>query len=98
MANQHVNVLIVGAGLSGIGAGYHLQSQCPGKSYAILEAREAIGGTWDLFRYATSTSRCLRSSGSPPVRRSLLTPWPTKRRAVRVISSNDNSEVWGRNL
>jgi len=44
-------VLIVGAGLSGIGAGYHLQSRCPEKSYAILEARDVIGGTWDLFRY-----------------------------------------------
>src|ERR1700749_1119566 len=51
MTNQHVDVLIVGAGLSGIGAGYHLQHNCPGKSYVILEGREAIGGTWDLFRY-----------------------------------------------
>jgi monooxygenase len=48
---EHVDVLIVGAGLSGVGAGYHLQAKCPDKSYAILEAREAIGGTWDLFRY-----------------------------------------------
>ena len=47
----HVDVLIIGAGLSGIGAGYHLQKNCPGKSYAILEGRDAIGGTWDLFRY-----------------------------------------------
>lgn len=44
-------VVIVGAGLSGIGAAYHLQNRLPGKSYAILEARDAIGGTWDLFRY-----------------------------------------------
>jgi cation diffusion facilitator CzcD-associated flavoprotein CzcO len=44
-------VLIVGAGLSGIGAGYHLQANCPERSYAILEARDCIGGTWDLFRY-----------------------------------------------
>jgi monooxygenase len=51
ITNQHVDVLIVGAGLSGIGAGYHLQHNCPGKSYVILEGREAIGGTWDLFRY-----------------------------------------------
>ena len=50
-AADHVDVLIVGAGLSGIGAAHHLQERCPGKSYAILEAREAIGGTWDLFRY-----------------------------------------------
>ncbi|HEY8295035.1 MAG TPA: NAD(P)/FAD-dependent oxidoreductase [Micrococcaceae bacterium] len=48
---EHRDVVIVGAGLSGIGAAYRLQSECPGKSYAILEAREAIGGTWDLFRY-----------------------------------------------
>ena len=53
MSNQreHVDVLIVGAGLSGVGAGVHLQRNCPGRSYAILESREAIGGTWDLFRY-----------------------------------------------
>jgi monooxygenase len=48
---NHVDVLIVGAGLSGIAAGYHLQASCPGKTYAILEARDSIGGTWDLFRY-----------------------------------------------
>ena len=48
---EQVDVLIVGAGLSGIGAAWHLQDRCPNKSYAILEAREAIGGTWDLFRY-----------------------------------------------
>ncbi|HEU5251900.1 MAG TPA: NAD(P)/FAD-dependent oxidoreductase [Solirubrobacterales bacterium] len=48
---EHVDVVIVGAGLSGVGAGVHLQRNCPGKSYAILESREAIGGTWDLFRY-----------------------------------------------
>jgi cation diffusion facilitator CzcD-associated flavoprotein CzcO len=48
---EHVDVLIVGAGISGIGAAYHLQDKCPGKTYAILEARERLGGTWDLFRY-----------------------------------------------
>ena len=48
---EHVDVLIVGAGLSGIGAACHLERRCPGRTYAILEAREAIGGTWDLFRY-----------------------------------------------
>jgi monooxygenase len=48
---EHVDVLIVGAGLSGIGAGCHLQADSPQKSYAILEARESIGGTWDLFKY-----------------------------------------------
>jgi monooxygenase len=48
---EHFDVLIVGAGLSGIGAGYRLQTECPRKSYAILESRNAMGGTWDLFRY-----------------------------------------------
>jgi cation diffusion facilitator CzcD-associated flavoprotein CzcO len=51
MSLEHFDVLIVGAGLSGIGAGCHLQAECPDKTYAILEARESIGGTWDLFRY-----------------------------------------------
>lgn len=49
--SEHFDVLIVGAGLSGVGAGYHLQTKCPGKSYVILEGRDCIGGTWDLFRY-----------------------------------------------
>jgi cation diffusion facilitator CzcD-associated flavoprotein CzcO len=43
--------VVVGAGISGIGAGYHLQKQCPNKSFVILEGRERFGGTWDLFRY-----------------------------------------------
>jgi monooxygenase len=47
----YVDVLIVGAGLSGIGAAVHLNMNCPQKSYAIVEGRDAIGGTWDLFRY-----------------------------------------------
>jgi monooxygenase len=51
MSLEHVDVLIVGAGLSGIGAACHLQANCPGKTYAILEARERSGGTWDLFKY-----------------------------------------------
>jgi len=51
MALEHVDVLIVGAGVSGIGCAYHLQREQPNKSYLILEAREAIGGTWDLFRF-----------------------------------------------
>jgi monooxygenase len=50
-ANEHLDVIIVGAGLSGIAAAYHLKSKLPGKEYMILEGREAVGGTWDLFRY-----------------------------------------------
>ena len=45
MSDHDLDVLIVGAGLSGIGAAYHLQTRCPGRSYAILEARDSIGGT-----------------------------------------------------
>ncbi|MES2445260.1 MAG: NAD(P)/FAD-dependent oxidoreductase [Pseudomonadota bacterium] len=48
---EHFDVVVVGAGISGVGAGYHLQAHCPGRSYVILEGREAMGGTWDLFRY-----------------------------------------------
>lgn len=51
MAMEHFDVLIIGAGLSGIDAGHHLQKFCPDKSYIILEQRARIGGTWDLFRY-----------------------------------------------
>ncbi len=50
-AVEHFDVVIVGAGLSGVGAGYHLQDKSPGKSYVILEGRPSMGGTWDLFRY-----------------------------------------------
>jgi len=50
-APEHFDVLIIGAGLSGIDAAHHLQKFCPRKSYVILEQRERIGGTWDLFRY-----------------------------------------------
>jgi monooxygenase len=48
---EHVDVLVVGAGLSGIGAAHHIKERCPWATYAIVEARDAIGGTWDLFRY-----------------------------------------------
>ena len=48
---EHLDVVVIGAGLSGIGAGHYLQAKCPWASYAIFEARDAIGGTWDLFRY-----------------------------------------------
>ncbi|MGB6297157.1 MAG: NAD(P)/FAD-dependent oxidoreductase [Rivularia sp. (in: cyanobacteria)] len=51
MSKEYFDVVIVGAGLSGVDAAYHLQKKCPQKTYAILEARKSMGGTWDLFRY-----------------------------------------------
>lgn len=51
MTVEHLDVLIVGAGLSGVGAACHVRRQCPDKRIAILEGRSALGGTWDLFRY-----------------------------------------------
>ena len=51
MTNEHVDVLIIGAGLSGIGTAVHLSQNCPDKRIAILERRQQVGGTWDLFRY-----------------------------------------------
>ena len=51
MTSESVDVLVVGAGISGIGAAYHLQTLCPERSFAIVEARDDLGGTWDLFRY-----------------------------------------------
>ena len=70
---DHVDVLIVGAGLSGIGAGYHLQAECPRKTYAILEARESIGGTWDLFRYPG-----IRSDSDMYTLGYRFRPWPER--------------------
>ena len=51
VSGEHFDVVVVGAGISGIGAGYHLQTMCPTRSYVILEGRDDLGGTWDLFRY-----------------------------------------------
>ena len=50
-ATEHVDVLIVGAGISGIGSAYHLQHQCPGKSYVVLEMKDTFGGTWETHKY-----------------------------------------------
>lgn len=70
------DILIVGAGLSGIGAAVHLQTNCPNRSYAILEAREAIGGTWDLFRYPG-----IRSDSDMHTLGYVFKPW-TEARAI----------------
>jgi len=70
---EHLDVLIVGAGLSGIGAGHHVQAECPWATYAIFEARDAIGGTWDLFRYPGVRSDSDMFTLGYPFR-----PWPGK--------------------
>ncbi|MEC7234645.1 MAG: NAD(P)-binding protein, partial [Pseudomonadota bacterium] len=51
MSNEHVDVMVIGAGISGVSAAHHLQTKCPEKSFLILEGRDSIGGTWDLFKY-----------------------------------------------
>lgn len=50
-STTHVDVLIVGAGISGIGSAYHLQQQCPGENYVILEMKDTFGGTWETHKY-----------------------------------------------
>src|SRR3954468_5563588 len=74
--SEHLDVLIVGAGISGVDAAYHLQTRCPGKSCAIMEARERIGGTWDLFRYPGIRSDSDMYTLGFPVR-----PW-TREKAI----------------
>ena len=71
---EHVDVLIVGAGLSGIGAACHLTERCPDKTFAIVEARDAIGGTWDLFRYPG-----IRSDSDMYTLGYSFRPWPSAR-------------------
>jgi cation diffusion facilitator CzcD-associated flavoprotein CzcO len=71
IGTAHFDVLIVGAGLSGIGAAYRLQTECPNKTYAILEGRSASGGTWDLFRYPGVRSDSDMYTLGYPFR-----PWP----------------------
>lgn len=73
-STQQFDVVIIGAGLSGIGAGYRLQTRCPGKSYVILEARADIGGTWDLFRFPGIRSDSDMATFSYPFR-----PWKESR-------------------
>jgi monooxygenase len=72
MTPEHFDIIIVGSGLSGIDAAYHLQTSCSRKSYVILEARDAIGGTWDLFRYPGIRSDSDMFTFGYPFR-----PWPS---------------------
>lgn len=71
MSTEHLDVVVIGAGLSGVAAGYHLQKHCPQKRYAILEARCRMGGTWDLFRYPG-----IRSDSDMATLGFSFRPWP----------------------
>src|SRR5579864_387503 len=74
---EHFDVVIIGAGLSGIGAGYRLQTRCPRKSFVIFEARDSIGGTWDLFRFPGIRSDSDMFTFSYPFR-----PWKDAKKAI----------------
>jgi monooxygenase len=91
MTAEDLDVLIVGAGLSGIAAGYYLQTHCPQKRYAILEARDAIGGTWDLFRYpgvrSDSDMHTLGYSFRPWPERKAIADGPSIRAYVRETAA-----------
>ncbi|WP_417595321.1 flavin-containing monooxygenase [Parasphingorhabdus sp.] len=94
MKNEILDVLIVGAGLSGIGAAVHLTKRCPGKSFAIVEGRERLGGTWDLFRYPG-----IRSDSDMYTLGYNFKPW-TARRAIADAPSilnylNETVEEYG---
>ena len=90
---EHFDVIIVGAGLSGIGAGYHLQQECPDRSYAILERRDAIGGTWDLFRYpgirSDSDMHTLGYSFKPWTDPKAIADGPSIRKYVRETATEN---------
>lgn len=94
MTQDYFDVLIVGAGLSGIGAAVHLQKDCPERSYAILEGRDAIGGTWDLFRYpgirSDSDMYTLGYNFKPWEEAKAIADGPNIRRYIRAAATEHN--------
>src|SRR5689334_2388973 len=96
MSLDHFDVIIVGAGLSGIGAAHHLKSKCPTKSVSILEGRESIGGTWDLFRYpgirSDSDMYTLGYSFKPWCEAKALADGPAILKYVRETASDDGTD------
>jgi monooxygenase len=88
---EHVDVLIVGAGISGIDAAYRLQERCPGKTFAIIEGRGAIGGTWDLFRFPGIRSDSDMFTLCYPFR-----PWPKARLIVDGTSIREYVQATAR--
>jgi monooxygenase len=93
---EHVDVLIIGAGLSGVGAAHHIQEAFPGRRYAILEARDAIGGTWDLFRYpgvrSDSDMHTLGYRFRPWTQAKAIADGPSILRYVRDTAAEDGIE------
>ena len=77
-AAGHIDILLAGAGISGIGAGYHLKTRLPGTTLLILHARDRIGGTWNLFRYPS-----VRSGSDLPTFAYQFKPW-----------TRDNGRFW----
>ena len=84
---DHVDVIIVGAGISGVDAAYRLKTLCKGKSWLILEARDRIGGTWDLFRYpGVRSDSDIFTLGFP------FRPWPSDQAIVEGAAIRDYVE------
>src|SRR3974377_583635 len=96
MPIEHFDVVIVGAGLSGIGAGHHLKTKCPTKRYVILEGRDAIGGTWDFFRYpgirSDSDMYTLGYSFKPWVEAKAIADGPSILRYVRETAREHGTD------
>ena len=89
--SKQVDVLIVGAGISGVDAAYRLKTRCPGKSILILEARERVGGTWDLFRYpGVRSDSDIFTLGFP------FRPWPSDQAIVDGPAIRDYVEATAR--
>ncbi|KAF2097753.1 monooxygenase flavin-binding family protein-like protein [Rhizodiscina lignyota] len=93
-AENHYDVVIIGAGISGINAGYRVQTQCPGRSYAILESRNNLGGTWDFWKYPGIRSDSdLYTFGFP------WRPWPEQQSIADGPSIikylNDTASMFG---
>jgi cation diffusion facilitator CzcD-associated flavoprotein CzcO len=89
--DEQVDVLIVGAGISGVDAAYRLKTRCPGKRLLILEARERVGGTWDLFRYPGVRSDSDMFTLGFPFR-----PWPSDQAIVEGPAIRDYVEATAR--
>jgi len=96
MTKGYFDVVIVGAGLSGVGAACHLQDECPGKSYVIIEGRGALGGTWDLFRYpgirSDSDMHTLGYNFKPWVDSKAIADGPAILRYIKETATEHNVE------